>query len=36
MHISKEDDWPVRKSELVNKYLNKVIHFLNSIDCEKL
>ena len=35
-HISKEDNWPIRKSELVNKYLKQVIHFTNSIDCEKL
>jgi len=35
-HISKEDNWPVRKSELVNRYLKQVIHFINSIDCEKL
>jgi hypothetical protein len=35
-HISKEDNWPVRKSEQVNKYLKQVIHFINSIDNEKL
>jgi hypothetical protein len=35
-HISKEDKWPVRKSELMNKYLKRVIHFTNSIDYEKL
>jgi ribonuclease HI len=35
-HISKEDNWPVRKSEQVNKYLKQVIHFTNSIDYEKL
>jgi hypothetical protein len=35
-HISKEDNWPIRKSELVNKYLKQVIHFTNSIDYEKL
>jgi hypothetical protein len=35
-HISKEDNWPVGKSELVNKYLKQVIHFTNSIDYEKL
>ena len=34
-HISKEDNWPVRKSELVKKYINQVIHFTNSIDYEK-
>jgi len=35
-HISKEDSWPTRKSELVNKYLKQAIHFTNSIDYEKL
>jgi hypothetical protein len=34
--ISREDNWPVRKSELVNKYLKQVIHFTNSVDYEKL
>jgi hypothetical protein len=34
--ISKQDNWPVRKGELVNKYLKHVIHFINSIDYEKL
>jgi len=33
-YISREDNWTVRKSELVNKYLKEVIHF--SIDYEKL
>ena len=35
-HISKEDNWPIRKSELVKKYLKQVIHFTNSIEYEKL
>ena len=35
-HISKEDNWPIRKSELVNKYLKQVAHFTNSIEYEKL
>jgi hypothetical protein len=35
-HISKEDNWSIRKSELVNKYLKQVIHYANSIDNEKL
>jgi len=35
-YISKEDNWPVKKSELVNKYLNQFINFANSIDYEKL
>jgi hypothetical protein len=35
-HITKEDNWPIRKSELMNKYLKQVVHFTNSIDYEKL
>jgi len=35
-HISKEDNWPVKKSELVKKYIKQVIHFTNSIEYEKL
>jgi uncharacterized C2H2 Zn-finger protein len=35
-HISKEDNWLIRKSELVKKYLKQVNHFTNSIDYEKL
>ena len=35
-HISKEDNWPIRKSELVKKYLKQFIHFTNSTDYEKL
>jgi len=35
-HISKEDNWPIRKSELVKKYLKQLIYFTNSIDYEKL
>jgi len=35
-HISKEDNWPIRKSELVNKYLKQVIHFTNSFDHENM
>jgi hypothetical protein len=35
-HISKENDWPIRKSDLVNKYIKQDINFTNSIDCEKL
>ena len=35
-HISKEEHWSVRKSELVKKYIKQVIHFTNSIDYEKL
>jgi ribonuclease HI len=35
-HISKEDNWPIGKSELVNKYLTQVIQFTNSVDYDKL
>ena len=35
-HISKEDNWPIRKSEIVKKYLKELIYFTNSIDYEKL
>jgi len=33
---SREGDWPVRKCDLVNKYLNQFKQFTNSIDIEKL
>ena len=35
-YISKEDNWPVKKNELVNKYLKQFTNFANSIDYEKL
>ena len=35
-YISKEDNWPVKKSESVNKYLKQFINFANSIDYGKL
>jgi hypothetical protein len=35
-YITREDNWPIKKSELVNKYLKQVIQFTNSIDYEKL
>jgi hypothetical protein len=35
-YIWREDNWPVKKSELVNKYLKQVVQFTNSIDYEKL
>ena len=35
-YISKEDNWPVKKSGLVNKYLKQFINFANSIDYGKL
>ena len=34
-YTSKEDDWPVRKCELVNRYLKQFTMFANSIDFEK-
>ena len=35
-YTSREDDWPVRKCELVNKYLKQISMFANSIEFEKL
>ena len=35
-HVSREDNWPVQKSVLVNKYLKKISQFTKSIDYEKL
>jgi len=35
-YISKEGNWPVKESELVNKYLKQFINFANSIDYGKL
>jgi hypothetical protein len=35
-YTSREEDWPVRKSDLVNKHLNQFKQFINSIDFEKL
>ena len=35
-YISREDNWPVRKSDLVKKYLKQFIQFTNSINFEKL
>jgi hypothetical protein len=35
-HISREDNWPVQKSVLVNKYLQQFSQFTNSIDFKKL
>jgi len=33
---SREEDWPVRKCDLVNKYLKQFTLFTDSIDFEKL
>jgi len=35
-HTSRDEDWPVRKCDLVNKYLKQFTMFANSIDFEKL
>ena len=35
-YTSREEDWPVPKCDLVNKYLNQFKQFTNSIDFEKL
>jgi hypothetical protein len=34
--VSKQDNWPVNKSDLVNKYIKQFTQFANSIDFEKL
>jgi hypothetical protein len=35
-YTAKEEGWPLRNSDLVNKYLNQFKQFINSIDFEKL
>jgi hypothetical protein len=35
-NISKQENWPVEKSDIVNKYIKHFIQFTNSIDFEKL
>jgi len=35
-YTAKEEDWPVRKCDLVNKYLKQFTTFTNSIDFGKL
>jgi uncharacterized HAD superfamily protein len=35
-HTSREEDWPVWKCDLVNKYLKQFTMFTDSIDFEKL
>jgi hypothetical protein len=35
-NITKEDKWPVNKSELVTKHIKRFLQFVNSIDFEKL
>ena len=34
--VSKQDNWPVEKSDLVNKHIKHFIQFANAIDFEKL
>jgi len=34
-YVSKEDNWPVKKNELVNKYLKQFTNFTNSVDYGK-
>jgi hypothetical protein len=35
-NVTKQDNWPVNKSDLVNKYLKQFTEFTKSIDFEKL
>jgi len=35
-YSSREEDWPVQKCELVNKYLKQFTTFAKSIDFEKM
>jgi hypothetical protein len=35
-NVSKQDNWPVNKSDLVSKHIKHFIQFANSIDFEKL
>jgi hypothetical protein len=35
-NVSKQDNWPVEKGDLVNKNITDFIQFTNSIDFEKL
>ena len=34
--VSKQDNWPVTKSDLVNKYIKYFLEFMNTIDFKKL
>jgi hypothetical protein len=34
--VTKQDTWPIEKSELMNKYLKYFTRFKNSIDFDKL
>jgi len=35
-NVSKQDNWPVTKSDLVNKFIKHFIGFTNTIDFKKL
>jgi hypothetical protein len=35
-NVSKQDNWPVNKSDLMNKHIKHFIQFVNSIDFGKL
>ena len=35
-NVSKQDNWPVNKSDLVKKYIKHFIQFTNLIDFDKL
>ena len=35
-NVSKQDNWPVNKCDLVKKYIKHSIQLKNSIDFEKL
>jgi hypothetical protein len=35
-NVAKQDNWPVDKSELVEKHMKHFFQFTNSIDLEKL
>ena len=34
--VLKAGNWPISKSELINKYLKQFIRYINSMDLEKL
>jgi hypothetical protein len=34
--VSKQDNWPVNKSDVVNKHIKHFIQFTNSVHFEKL
>jgi hypothetical protein len=34
--VSKAGEWPVKKSELINKHLQKFINYINSMDLQNI